>query len=81
MTVRHNLQRVRRVRRGDVVNDEILGAPKAVEKSEIVVKTRLVRINSLYVVDSMVRPERFELPTFWFVARVNGRKLLQIHIQ
>jgi hypothetical protein len=27
------------------------------------------RLNSLYVIDFMVRPERFELPTFWFVAR------------
>jgi hypothetical protein len=24
---------------------------------------------SLQVVENMVRPERFELPTFWFVAR------------
>jgi len=28
----------------------------------------------LYVIDFMVRPDRFELPTFWFVA-MNARRI------
>jgi hypothetical protein len=37
--------------------------------------------NATQVIEKMVRPERFELPTFWFVARIRALSPIACHLR